>query len=106
MGRPDRTDLLLLQGTQQPGLEIEGQLSDLIKKDSPFPGRGQQAVLGAVGPGERPPFTWPKSSLSIRVGTSDPQSTGIKGLAAFGPWAWIEPATSSLPVPLSPRISA
>ena len=51
------------------------------------------------------PFTWPKSSLSIRVGTSVPQSTAMKGLAAFGPLSWIARATISLPVPLSPRIS-
>src|SRR6266851_715527 len=51
------------------------------------------------------PFTWPNSSLSISVGTSDPQSTGTNGFAAFGPLKWIDRATNSFPVPLSPRIS-
>ena len=50
------------------------------------------------------PFTCPNSSLSISVGTSDPQSTVTNGFAAFGPLKWIDRATSSLPVPLSPRI--
>ena len=36
---------------------------------------------------------------------SAPQSTGTNGPAARGLAAWIARATSSLPVPLSPRIS-
>jgi len=38
MGRPDRTDLLLLQGAQQAGLQVERQLADLVKENGTLPG--------------------------------------------------------------------
>jgi hypothetical protein len=102
--RAHRTHLLLLQRAQQFGLQVQRQLADLVEKDRPTLRRRQQALPRPVAP-VKAPFTYPKSSLSINVGTSDPQSTGTNGFAALGPLLWIDRATSSLPVPLSPRIS-
>ena len=48
------------------------------------------------------PFSWPKSSLSIRSLEIAPQFTAMKGPAQRGERSWIARATSSLPVPLSP----
>ena len=50
------------------------------------------------------PLTWPNSSLSSRLCESAAQWTLTNGLAARGLAAWIASASSSLPVPLSPRI--
>src|SRR5207302_11059248 len=51
------------------------------------------------------PFSYPKSSLSISVGTSDPQSTATNGVCAIEPRKWRARAASSFPVPLSPEMS-
>ena len=51
------------------------------------------------------PFTWPKNSLeAISLGMA-PQSTAINGLFRRSLFRWIDLATTSLPVPLSPIIS-
>jgi len=41
-------------GAEQPGLQIEGQLANLVQKNGAAPGRGEQPVLGPAGPGESP----------------------------------------------------
>ncbi len=51
------------------------------------------------------PFSWPKSSLSMRPLGSAAQLTLTSGRSLRGLRAWIARATSSLPVPVSPRIS-
>ncbi len=50
------------------------------------------------------PRLWPNSSLSIRSVGIAPQLTGTKGPSRRGPDSWISLATSSLPVPDSPKI--
>ena len=51
------------------------------------------------------PFAWPNSSLSISSSGIAAQFTSTNGPAARWLWAWIARATSSLPVPFSPKIS-
>ncbi|RMH37879.1 MAG: hypothetical protein D6689_20465 [Deltaproteobacteria bacterium] len=51
------------------------------------------------------PFSWPNSSASSSDGDSAEQSNATNGRSARGPMRWIVRAKSSLPVPLSPRIS-
>ncbi len=51
------------------------------------------------------PFSWPKSSDSIRDSVSPEQSTGTKGPRALRLAMWMARAASSLPVPDSPRRS-
>jgi hypothetical protein len=51
------------------------------------------------------PFTWPKSSLSIRFSGMAPQLMVTKGPVRAGERRWISLAISSLPVPVSPVMS-
>ena len=51
------------------------------------------------------PFSCPNNSLSSSVSASAAQETATNGLAARSPELWMARAISSLPVPLSPRIS-
>ena len=58
----------------------------------------------AVAP-VKEPFTWPKSSDSIRDSGIAAQLTAIKGASLRRLLPWMARATTSLPVPLSPMIS-
>ena len=51
------------------------------------------------------PFSCPKRMLSASVGGIDPQSTTTNGPPLRSLASWIALATSSLPVPVSPRMS-
>ena len=51
------------------------------------------------------PFSWPNSSLSSSVSGIAEQFTATNGPLARCDRSWIVRATSSLPVPVSPRIS-
>ncbi len=51
------------------------------------------------------PLVWPNSSLSISSSGIAAQLTSTNGSAARWLCAWICRATSSLPVPFSPKIS-
>ncbi len=51
------------------------------------------------------PFSWPNSSLSSSSAGSAAQFTFTNGRSLRGERWWIARATSSLPTPLSPRIS-
>jgi hypothetical protein len=51
------------------------------------------------------PRTWPNSSLSMSDRGIAAQLTATKRFAARGERSWIARATSSLPVPVSPRTS-
>ena len=63
--------------------------------------RPARAVMAPVNA----PFSWPNSSLSSRSAGIAPQFTGTNGRPARADSRWMERATSSLPVPDSPRIS-
>ena len=51
------------------------------------------------------PFSWPNSSLSIRLGGTAPQSNTTSSRPRRGDRLWTACATSSLPVPVSPSIT-
>ena len=55
---------------------------------------------------EKAPFSWPKSSLSMSDSGMAAQFTGMNGPSRRGDRAWRARATSSLPVPVSPRTVA
>jgi len=61
-------------------------------------------ILRAYAP-VKAPFSWPNSSLSSRPSGMPAQLMATNGLSARRLWEWMLRATSSLPVPLSPRIS-
>ena len=50
------------------------------------------------------PGSCPKSSLATTPSAKTPQFSATKGLEARPLWSWMARATSSLPVPVSPRI--
>jgi hypothetical protein len=62
------------------------------------PGRERSAPVNA-------PLSWPKSSLSRRVSAKAAQLTATNGRSRRGLAAWMDRATSSLPVPVSPVTS-
>jgi hypothetical protein len=51
------------------------------------------------------PRSWPNSSLSTSPAEIAPQLTLTKGRSRRLLWLWMARATSSLPVPVSPKIS-
>ena len=58
-------------------------------------------VFFSVAP-VKAPFSWPKSSDSMSSSGMAAQLTWTKVSRALRLWAWMDRATSSLPVPLSP----
>jgi hypothetical protein len=59
----------------------------------------------AVSAPVKAPLMWPKSSDSMSPCESAAQLTATKGFSLRGEFTWIARATSSFPVPLSPRTS-
>jgi hypothetical protein len=49
-----RADLFFLNRPQDFGLQISGQLSDLVEKYGSSLGHGQESIFGLVGARERP----------------------------------------------------
>src|SRR5205823_5083760 len=98
-------ELLLLQHAQQLGLQFSRDVADLVEEQRPLVGQLEAADLLADGPGERPPFSCPNSSLSRRpVGMAAQLSlTNVRPLRGLR--SCRARAISSLPVPVSPRMS-
>ncbi len=63
--------------------------------------RPRRAAMAPV----KAPFSWPNSSLSSSSAGMAPQLMGTKGPALRVDSSWMALATTSLPVPDSPRIS-
>ena len=106
LGRADALDLAVLEHAQQLHLHAERQLADLVEEDRAAVGRLEEPLRSRSAP-VNAPRTWPKSSLSSSVGASVVQlqmTNGLVARAATGRGARARP--SSLPVPLSPVISA
>ncbi len=101
---PDGLDLAGLQDAQELALHLERHVPDLVEEDG-----GAIRLLeqpGLIGDGAvKAPRLCPKSSDSISVGVSAVQFTVTSGLSCWYEYRWIARATSSLPVPDSPRIS-
>ena len=95
---------MVLEEAQQLDLEQQRQLAHLVEEDDPAVGQLEPAARAACAP-VNAPFSWPKSSLSSRFSGIAPQLMFTNGLVARLLRRRISFATSSLPVPLSPRIS-
>src|SRR5262249_37936269 len=89
---------------QQLGLEIDGQLTDFVEKNSSPFGNREQALLGTLGSGECA-FDITEEFTFNHRGNRRPAINWNEWLVAKGPGEVLDRATSSLPVPLSPRIS-
>ena len=68
----------------------------------PLPARAKRPRWSEMAP-VKAPFTWPKSSDSRRVGAKAVQLTGTNGSDASEELKWMARATTSFPVPVSPR---
>ena len=80
-----------------------GMLPISSKKIEPLPAISKSPFLLAMAP-VKAPLMWPKRLLSRRSAGIDPELTVTKGPEARREWWWMAFATSSLPVPLSPRM--
>ena len=80
-----------------------GMLPISSRKTEPPSATSNSPRLLATAP-VKAPRMWPKRLLSSRSAGIDPELTVTKGPSARREWWWIALATSSLPVPLSPRI--
>jgi hypothetical protein len=98
--RADGPEFQLLDEAKQADLHLEGQVADLVEKRCTAVGQLDEALLFPRLP-LKAPLTCPNSSLSIIIPTSAPPSMGASCLRGFA--LWIARATTSLPVPLSPR---
>ena len=99
----DRRDHALLQGPQDFRLHGERHVADLVEKERAAVGIAERARTVAAAP-VKAPLIWPNSSLSSSSAGIAAQFTATKGLALRRPWSCNARATSSLPVPVSPRI--
>ena len=103
-GAADARELALLEHAQELGLHRQRQLADLVEEQRAAVGGLEQADLRSRAP-VKAPFSWPNSSLSSSVSGIAAQLTATNGLSRRGPVTWMARATSSLPVPVSPRMS-
>jgi hypothetical protein len=96
--RPDPAHLPRLERAEQLGLEIEGQLADLVDEERAAVRLLEQTRPRGRGAGEGP-RTWPNSSASMRLAATELQSKTTNALPLRGLWAWIALARTSFPVP-------
>ena len=83
---------------------IDSGMSATSSKNSVPPSACSNSPFRACSAPVNAPRAWPNSSLSASDGLSDATLTGTNGPSQRWLYWWIARATSSLPVPLSPRI--
>jgi hypothetical protein len=93
----------VLQHPQQLGLQRQVEFADFVEQQRAAVGRFDQANLAGVGIGEGALFVAEQLALD-QVRGSAAQLISMNGALARGPAWWQARATSSLPVPVSPRI--
>jgi hypothetical protein len=82
----DRNHLLPLEYAEEFGLDRQRDIGKLIEEDRPARGKRDEAVAAFSAP-VNAPLTWPKSSLSTRLGLRAARWTGKKGLSRRGLFA-------------------
>ncbi len=102
---PTRSSDAVLQHAQQAHLRGERQLADLVEEERAAVGALEPALARRRCAPVKLPRSWPKSSESTRSAGIAPQLTRRNGPAARRERAWIARAITSLPEPVSPRIS-
>ena len=96
-------ELLLLDHPQQLRLGVGRDVADLVEEDRAVGGDLEQPLLARDGAGERAPDVAEEVALQ-QVGRHGARVDGDERPVERREWWWIAFATSSLPVPLSPRI--
>ena len=110
LGAADPFDLAFLNGAQQLGLQVEPQVADLVEEQRAAAGQLELADALLHGAGERAPLVAKERALDevARNGgqvDGDERPIRAPGRAIATDARWIMRASSSLPVPLSPRMS-
>ncbi len=80
-------------------------MSPISSRNSVPPSASSKRPLRVATAPVKAPFSWPNSSLSSRSAGMAPQFTAMNGRLRRGLALWMARATTSLPVPDSPRIS-
>ena len=88
------------------GCSDERHLADLVEEERPAVRLFEDPLPVATRRPLKAPLTCPKSSLSMRLSGMAPQSTPTNGSLARFDAAWMDRATTSLPVPVSPWMSS
>src|SRR6187402_2793045 len=101
---PEPLVLALLEQPKQLGLHLERELADLVQENRAVLGLLEAAMRRAAAP-VKAPFSCPNSSLSKSVLGIALQFTFTNGEPTRWLRSWIAFETSSLPVPVSPRIN-
>ena len=104
LGRPDARHGARLEHAQQPHLQLERHLGDLVEEQRAAMGALEVARVLARRAGEAPLLVAEQLALDQRSGETAPQLSARYGRARAG-WLVQALATSSLPVPLSPMMS-
>ena len=103
---PTRSNVRSWSTRRSLACERERHLADLVEEQRAAVGRPRSVPARAATAPVNAPFSWPNSSLSSSVsgerGAVDARRTARR---ARGWRSWSARATSSLPVPLSPRMS-
>ena len=100
----DALERHLLKHAQQLGLHVETDVADLVEKQRAAVGRLEAAHLVADGVGERPLDVAKQFAFQQRRRQGGAMDLDER-LAGAGLLSWTALASSSLPVPLSPRSS-
>jgi HSP20 family molecular chaperone IbpA len=98
----DALEAAVLERAQELRLERRVELADLVEEERAAAGELEASRARRRRPGEGT-ASWPKSSLSIRLGESAAQSTWTKGPALRPERAWTAAAARPFPLPVSPR---
>ena len=102
-GFPHPLKLLGLQDPQELYLDGRGDVADFVQKDIAPVGRLEAALAMGVGPGEGALDV--AEELAFQQGFVEGGAiAGDEGAPRRRPRAWMAWATSSLPVPLSPKM--
>jgi hypothetical protein len=101
----DAPDFTVLESAQQAHLHVRAHFADFIEeKRAAVRLFKQQPLRREIAP-VNAPFSWPKSSLSSRLSGIAPQLIATNGPFLRGELKWMARASTSLPLPLSPRIN-
>ena len=105
MRAADALDLALLDRAQQLRLQVVAQVADLVEEQRAARGQLELAELLADGAGERALLVAEQRALDQLAGNRREVDGDERRVRRARDSRWMSRASSSLPVPLSPRIS-
>ena len=101
----DRGELAGLQGAQEAGLHGQGHLGHLVQEEGAAVGALEDALVVGHRAGEGAAGVAEELALEHALADGAAVEADEGPVPARGELSWMARATSSLPVPLSPRIS-